>query len=147
MAFEWALTRNLTRDFLGTLYDTMGAPFMLQSNDVLRFRLFSGDDDDTPFLDIQSGTPATNGSRIDIIFMGDKTNPAQYTMMIDPRDVADLPAGVYDAEISVLEAADQRARPIDPYGVVHILAGAADMAGPAPPPVPADAVTGEFGQQ
>lgn len=101
MSFHIITHTNRTRDFAGTLYEEDGTTrIALSALDVVRFKV--GSHGDGPLLEIDSNEATENGSLIRFTVGGGDT-AGNYTMRIAQGDAAELGAGVFDCEISVVE--------------------------------------------
>lgn len=81
----------------------------VDAGDTVRYKVFRRGDD-TPLLELVSGTPTANGSSVTV---DDATAPAAVTVLID-QDDAGLTAGVYGAEYGLVDSSDS-----DRYKHVH----------------------------
>lgn len=122
-SFAFNHARGRTADYTYTLYEADGSTGVaLAASDVVRFKLYSGNNA-TPILDIASGqSPTDAGSSVTITQI---SSPAQARIRIAQGDVSSLALGAYDAEIIVVD--DSLTSPIDgalsaERGVVNIMA-------------------------
>jgi len=96
--------RGRTNVFAGQLYKSDGlSPIGLAASDRLRFKVGSTDAG-TPAVDLVSGSVTANGSTVTITDRGNDASPAQYTLEIAEADAALLSAGLYDAELLVVDS-------------------------------------------
>src|SRR5579864_5546382 len=103
MSFQIVAYRGRSTDYMGTLSQKDGTPYVLQPADRLRLRIGRGTD--VLFLDLTSGVPSFNGSFIAITSMGTQgppAAPASYMVRLTQGDLAEVDVGTYDAEVSVL---------------------------------------------
>jgi len=104
MSYVLNVYRGRTNVFTGSLYKTDGlSPAPLADGDKLRFKAGLSDAG-APALDLVSGGATAAGSTVTITDRGSPAAPAQYTIEIAEADAALLAAGVYDAELLVVDS-------------------------------------------
>lgn len=120
MSFEISVPRNRTADKIVRIFEPDGVtPVVLVPADGVRFKMYRRDGAQ-PLIEVVSGLPTENGSRIIV----DSLDPATVTLRIAQGDTTLLDPGVYDAEICVVD--DSETAPADAikqaeHGVVHLL--------------------------
>ena len=93
-------TRTCAYDI--TVADAAGAAVILSTSDKVRLKIWR--EDDTPLLDLVSGTPSDNGSSVTA------ANPTRFTLHQD--DAAWTP-GIYSIEVAIVDGGDGLIRHAD----------------------------------
>ena len=121
-SFSFNHARNRTADYTFTLYEVDGTTgIILAATDVVRFKLYRGNND-TPILDLKSGgSPTPNGSQVTITQL---TAPAMCVVRLAQGDVQSLFPMAYEAEVIVVD--DSLTSPVDgalsvQRGIVNIM--------------------------
>lgn len=113
--FEITAYRTRTRDFQGSIFESDGTTrVVLAATDVVRFK--AGRGTATPDIELRSGASTANGSTVTIENLN--ADP-QYTVRLAQADLAALVAGIYDAEIMVVD--DSATAPAD--AILHVESG------------------------
>ena len=102
MSFYYVIEKNRTVDVVHLLYEDDGSTSVtLAADDVVRFKM-GRRDGAQPSLDLDSAGDTSNGSGVTVDELG--TSPtAQATIRFAQGDTSGLVAGVYEAEISVVD--------------------------------------------
>lgn len=115
MSFEIVAVRNRTINYSGTLYEADGTTAIsVTAGSVARFKAWRRNNT-TPNLDLDSVGATGSGSVLTISSAG------AWTLKIAQGDTSDLVPGVYDAEISLVDAGDSNRIKSAELGTLHIL--------------------------
>ena len=108
VSFELHQPRGRTRDHQIVLYETDGSTgILMESTDVLRVKIFRGNSQ-TPDLELFDISDTSNDSGITIT---QRSAPATATLRIAQADTENLPLGVYEVDIIVVD--DSESAPVD----------------------------------
>ena len=125
--FELSAHQGRTVAFQGRLYESDGTTVVaLAADDVVRFKIGRGSA--APHLDVGSDAATADGSIVTIDDVGDEDTAAQYTVTLNEDDLADVPAGTYDVELSVYDASEGVLKLVE-QGCMHVLAAMAGEVG------------------
>ena len=117
MSFEVFFYKNRTSSDVITLYQADDSGLTLNSGDKVRFKVYRRDQA-IPALDIDSIEALSGGS---LVTVNQIASAAQVTLKVCQADIASLPPGAYEAEISVVDSGDSNLVKVAEVGSVNIL--------------------------
>lgn len=120
MAFEVTLERNRTTEWEHSLYESDGATSReLDDDDVVRIKAYRRDGA-APVVDIDSAGANSYGSVLTVDELG--PNPvASITAVFDQDETTLLDYGVYNCELSLVDASDGNRIHVLEQGVCYVM--------------------------